>query len=702
MYSSQVEPFNKTINKLPIASAVLENILYVSSDAMLIIDSSQKILLVNRALEELFIYNSSELVGQNLQVLLPEPTRFQHIELVKKFEEESDDHRFMNERKEVQALRSDGSLVAVKIAIGKLLVEGKILFTAVVREVAPSIDKKDELRGSRFRSLMEHSSNGIIIVNKDHIVTFVSSSYQNLLGYDCDERVGKSIFELINPIQLDSYKKVFFRVYAHSSYTENTEVEILHKNGTWKWFSVTLTNLLERGDIQGLVLNFHDITQYKQAEAALISQTMFDPLTGLPNRQLLYKQMADSSTSVGNKQKDLGVLSLDVDKFKIINDTLGHSAGDALLIQVASRLRSILRTKDVVSRVGGDEFVLLVKGDHVRKKAVAIASRIHDVMQEPIFVEDTEFIFSISIGITVGNSATSNPERLLADADAAMYHVKRRGGGQTEIFDEGLRQDLTGRLAMYTQLRSAIREDEFLVHFQPVVDTVTQKIVSYEALARWQHPTQGLLMPNMFLSYCEESGLIKQLGEQVLNKACEASARHKEKVGIPAKIAVNVSMLQLEDNSFFLTVCSALHRYSIPPACLVLEITEGIVMSNENSVFLLLKKLHNLGVGLSIDDYGVGYSSLQYLRSLPIEFLKIDMSLISNLGKSPADRAIVLAIITMAHQIGVQVVAEGVETVEQYNCLKKFECDLIQGFLFGRPIDTLAIELDNLNSLMLM
>ncbi len=695
MDARQVESFGKNTISSPIASSLLENVLYVSNDAMVVIDSSQKILLANRAAQELFIYDASELLGQSIDILLPKSTRKQHLELIKKFRKEAVDHRLMNDSEKVKALRSDGTLISVKIAIGKLLLQDQMLFTAVIREINSPIDEIDSQINAKFRSLMEYSSDGVVIANKDKVITFASPSCHALLGYEDSELVGKSIFEYVNANQIENYQRVISRVCDHFSYSENIQVQVLHKDGTWRWFSITTTNLLDHLDIKGLVLNWHDITQYKQIEAALVDQTMYDSLTGLPNRRLLYKQITDLFVSLDDEQKDLGILSLDIDKFKIINDSLGHDAGDALLIQIASRLRSILRSKDIVARVGGDEFVLLLKGDNVQKKSVAIASRIHDVMQEPIFIENTEFIFSFSIGIAVGKITTPNPELLLADADTAMYYAKRKGGGQTEIFEEGLRKDLTGRLAMYTQLRSAIRKEEFVVYYQAVIDTDSKKISSYEALVRWQHPTQGLLKPNMFLSYCEESGLIKQLGEQVLNQACEASSKHRDKVGTPAKIAVNVSMLQLEDDSFFLTVCSALNRYAIPPACLVLEITESIVMSNENSVFLLLKKLHNLGVSLSIDDYGVGYSSLQYLRALPIEFLKIDISLIANLEKSSEDQAIVFAIVTMAHQIGAKVIAEGVETIEQYNYLKKFQCDFIQGFLFATPTDSLVVEIDS-------
>jgi diguanylate cyclase (GGDEF)-like protein len=388
------------------------------------------------------------------------------------------------------------------------------------------------------------------------------------------------------------------------------------------------------------------------------------------------------------------VLFVDLDRFKTLNDSLGHYAGDAVLRTVAERLRSTVRTEDTVSRLGGDEFVILVKHLGSLEDAATVARKVMDVLAAPIRVEGQELRISSSIGISVYPLHGDSSTRLIANADAAMYHVKKAGRCNFVFFSPEMGTFFPKRLALETELRAALDNNEFVLHYQPKIDMRTGRIIGLEALVRWQHPQRGLVMPAEFIPFAEETGLIVPLGRWVLHQACFQNRAWQRRGIRDLTVAVNISGVQFQQPNFVESVSYALAASNLAPRYLELEITETVVMQNASVVIGMLEQLHRMGVSLSIDDFGTGYSSLNYLKRFPIHKLKIDQSFIRDISVDSDDAAIVNAIIALAHSLRLRVVAEGVEHEEQLNFLRVLGNDEYQGFLHSKPLP--AKELDAL------
>ncbi|MGK2956831.1 MAG: sensor domain-containing protein [Acidimicrobiales bacterium] len=429
------------------------------------------------------------------------------------------------------------------------------------------------------------------------------------------------------------------------------------------------------------------VIQRTQAEEALAHQSTHDPLTGLANRILLFEGLEHALARARRKFSMLGVLFLDVDRFKLVNDSLGHAAGDLVLTELAQRLTSAVRPFDVMARFGGDEFVVICEEIGHPAEVTAIAERIADVMRSPMELAGREYFLNVSIGIALDVGGVSGPEALLRDADTAMYRAKDRGGNCYEVFDRTLRRQARERLEMEGGLRRALERDELFVVYQPVVNLPETEVVGYEALVRWAHPDEGLRLPDRFISLAEETGLMSPIGAYVLATSCKQAADWEQQCNgsTPPWVSVNLSPRQLDDSTIVQTVANALEASGLDPSLLCLEITESAAMDESPATVRTLQALHTLGVRLAIDDFGSGYSSLAYLKHMPVDTIKIDRSLIAGLGSDPADAAIVGAVITMAETLGIDVVVEGVETPEQVTELIALSCPLAQGFYFGVP-----------------
>jgi diguanylate cyclase (GGDEF)-like protein len=430
----------------------------------------------------------------------------------------------------------------------------------------------------------------------------------------------------------------------------------------------------------------------RQANAELQHMVLHDTLTLLPNRVLLEDRVQQAVEECRRNGGQCAVLFVDLDRFKTLNDSLGHFAGDAVLRTVADRLRSAVRTEDTVSRLGGDEFVILLKHVEHLEDVERIARKVMDVLGTPIHIEGQELRISSSIGISVHPLHGDNSTRLIANADAAMYHVKKSGRCNYVFFSPEMGTFFPKRLALETELRAALENDEFVLHYQPKVDMRTARIVGMEALVRWQHPQRGLIMPAEFIPFAEETGIIVPLGRWVLHQACFQNRAWQKRGLRDLSVAVNISGVQFQQPNFVETVSYALAASNLQPRLLELEITETVVMQNAAGAIGMLEQLHRMGVGLSIDDFGTGYSSLNYLKRFPIHKLKIDQSFIRDISMDSDDAAIVNAIIALAHSLRLRVVAEGVERQEQLNFLRVLGNDEYQGFLHSRPMPAREIE----------
>lgn len=447
-------------------------------------------------------------------------------------------------------------------------------------------------------------------------------------------------------------------------------------------------------ELQDLSETLNAVAGHMQAQVSeLAAQAFYDPLTKLPNRALFLDRLERMLTRVRRRKGSVAVLFLDLDNFKLVNDSLGHEAGDQLLLAVARRLQASVRQEDTVARFGGDEFAVAAADILQAADATRIASRVADQLAAPFALGGQELYVSSSIGIALNQSEHDRPESLLRDADTAMYRAKANGKARFELFSQDMQQQTAARLRLETDLRRAVERNEFQVHYQPVVDLHSRQIVEVEALLRWAHPRRGLISPAEFIPVAEDSGLIGPIGHWVLLQACRQERAWREAFGAsaPGKVSVNLSARQFAPG-LVREIQQVLREADLRPEGLKLEITEGILMRSEASTFATLLELKELRVDLALDDFGVGYSSLAYLKRFPFSSLKIDRSFVQRVGRDPEDAAIVRAIVTIAKTLRMHIVGEGIETVDQYEHLLALGCDRGQGYFFARPMPAHAVD----------
>ena len=426
-------------------------------------------------------------------------------------------------------------------------------------------------------------------------------------------------------------------------------------------------------------------TSEYDGQDGLAHRVLHDPLTDLPNRTLFLDRLALALARLRRNQTSIAVLFIDLDNFKVVNDSLGHNAGDRLLVELGGRLRDAMRPSDTIARFGGDEFVVLCEDISDARDAVMVGERIVRAASVPFMLEGREMFVSASVGVALALDCDSTPETLLRDADAAMYRAKERGRGRVEVFDEALRTRIMERLDLENGLRRALQRDELRVYYQPEVSLSLGRMIAVEALVRWEHPERGLLEPKEFVPLAEETGLIVQIGEWVLNEACRQIAAWRRN-GAEIDVAVNVSARQLVQPEVVDMVRGALESSGLPAESLCLEITESAVMRDPEAALATLTLVKELGVKVALDDFGVGFSSLSQLKEmLPLHALKVDRSFISGLADDERNSAIVAAVVMLANTLGVTAIAEGVETEAQAEQARALGCDISQGFFFTAP-----------------
>jgi len=525
-----------------------------------------------------------------------------------------------------------------------------------------------------------------------------SPRWKEMLGYAAAD-IGSAPEEWLGRIHPEEVGEFRQRLDAHLKGQDahfELEYRIRHRDGAYRWM---LTRGLavrdERGEAYRMAGSLTDVTRRKEAEERLLHDALHDALTGLANRTLFGDRLHQAlARSRRRDDYSFAVLYVDLDQFKVINDSLGHVAGDEVLVALARRLEACLRPGDTVARLGGDEFAVLVEDVDDASEALRIADRIHEELGPPLKVRGHEVFASASVGIARGSARYDHAPDLLRDADIAMYRAKRRGRGTSEIFDSSMHAVATLRLKMETELRRAIERQELRLHFQPLVSLETRRITGMEALVRWQHPERGLLLPGEFIPLAEEIGAIVSLGRWVMKSACTEARRWQEQTngGPPVAVSVNLSARQFAQSDVLALTCEALDASGLPAPSLRLELTESTLMDDPAGTAARLGQLKQLGVNLDIDDFGTGYSSLSYLRRFPIDALKIDRAFVSRMDAEVEDREIVRTIVTLAANLGVSAVAEGVETPAQAAQLRSFHCPYAQGFLFSRPVAAAAAE----------
>ncbi len=669
-----------------------------ASDAIITITPDGIIHSFNRGAERIFGYRAEEVIGQLFTLIMPERFREQCMLGLRRYLE-THESRVIGGTTELIGLRNDGGEFPVELSLGEVQEDGDRLFAAIIRDITERKRSEEALRQlSRQNEMVLNSAGeGIFGLDLQGKTTFINPAAARMTGWDIDELSGQRLHDFLHHSKPDGtpYPSEECPIYAvfKTGATLSRDNEVFwRKDGTHFPVEYVSTPIVEGDKILGAVVTFKDITERKALEKKLQYQAFHDPLTDLPNRALFMDRLGHALARAGQQASEVAVLFTDLDNFKVINDSLGHKAGDQLLVAVAERLKACLRPVDTVARLGGDEFTLLLEGVTGVSDAARVAERIAQELRAPFALEAQEVFATTSTGIAVSSSAQGQPTDLLRHADLAMYRAKSKGKACYEVFEPSMSIDALERLELETELRRALGREEFRVYYQPEILLESGDIVGMEALVRWEHPEHGLLLPQEFLPIAEESNLIMPIGQWVLREACKQLRTWQEQYPniAPLVMSVNLSTREFFQPSL---IAEILRETGVDPRTLQLEITEGAVAyDNAQNANNTLWNLKTLGVQLAIDDFGMGYSSLSYLKRFPVDLLKIDRSFVRELGKDLKDTKIVAAIIHLARALDLKVIAEGVETAEQVEQLRKMECDMVQGSYFSKPLPSGAVS----------
>jgi diguanylate cyclase (GGDEF)-like protein/PAS domain S-box-containing protein len=592
---------------------------------------------------------------------------------------------------EIRLKRKDGSPVwalhNVSLAQGGIIEGTAFDITRRRRAEQELRDREDKLR-----LILESTAEAICGIDVQGRCTFSNSACVRLLGYrHPEELLGGRMHELFHHSRPDGSPLPAEECLIHQALGKGEEAHF-DEDVFWKAdgtsFPVEYWSYPQRkdGKIVGAVVAFIDISERKRAQERIQHLAYYDAVTGLPNRTLLEDRLSKALASARRRKEKLALLFLDLDRFKVINDSLGHAAGDLVLKEVAARLKQWAREQDTVARLGGDEFVVLLNAVKEAGDVAIAAKRALDALTAEVVIQGRSLTIGCSLGISLFPEHGRDATALIKNADAAMYCAKEKGRNNFQFFTPELNAQVMERLNLESDLRGALQKNELFLLYQPQSDLASGRLVGAEALLRWQHPKLGLIPPDKFIRIAENSGLIIPIGEWVLRTAC-AQARQWQKQGLPAiPVAVNVSAIQFRQEGFLDLIKRVLRETGLPPQCLELELTESLIMSNAEVIVSMLRRLQETGVRLSIDDFGTGYSSLSYLKHFPVYKLKVDRSFVRDIAMDSDDAAITGAIISMAKSLNLKAIAEGVETGEQIAFLRRHQCDEIQGYYFSKPL----------------
>ncbi len=562
------------------------------------------------------------------------------------------------------------------------------------------MQKKLQESEKLHRYIVNKSPDIVYMLDTEGRFTFVNKRVETLLGYSKNELIGQHYSKLIYADDNQKARFTFNERRTGKRSSVNIELRLVCKdNHNIKHFDTRLlpieisavgiyNNQSGAQDNHKFIGTYgiaRDVTDRKIAEETIRFQAYHDLLTSLPNRSLLKDRLNQAISQARRNDHKVAVMFLDLDRFKVVNDTLGHMIGDELLRSVGQRLQSCLRDCDTLARIGGDEFTILLPEVHDHSSATEVAKKIIRNLKKPFIVEGHECFISTSIGIAHYPDDGSNMETLIKNADMAMYSIKGEGKDGYHFYDKNMQEEFSAHMNLENDMRRALNNDQFVLYFQPQIDINQKKIVAFEALIRWQHPEKGFILPSEFISLAEETGIIQPIGSWVISQCIQQLAEWKKRGIYNTRIAVNLSACQLKQDNLIETIQTQLAAHGLDGSQLEIEITENVIMKDIENGIRVLNQLHNMGIKIAIDDFGTGYSSLLYLKKLPIDTLKIDKSFIRDIHLDE-DLSIIKAIITMAEGLGIDVISEGVETMAQLQQLVHLNCFNVQGFLFSRPL----------------
>lgn len=655
--------------------AELQSIILASVDGYCLLAQDGALLEVNPAYCDMTGYSRDELLRMRIYDLeaveSPEGVR-QHMQAVR----EGREQRFKTLHR-----CKNGQLLDVEVSAKYLDIRGGVL-VGFIRDISQEtkVRLKLELAAKVFKACGE----AIVVTDKDNSIVSVNPAFTQITGYLPKDVIGH------NPRLFKSgrHDEDFYREMWHTLNTTGHwqgEIWDRRRNGEVypKW--LTISQIKNGDEVANYVAVFADITERKASEERFQKLAHYDVLTGLPNRLLFHARLDQALAMAKRTRSELALMFLDLDRFKHINDSLGHTTGDQLLVSVAQRLQSSLRESDTVARLGGDEFVVILENTG-RGNAALVAQKLLDELALPHALSAHSLVSTPSIGITLYPEDGLDAETLIKNADAAMYSAKEHGRNGYEYYRQEMTSMAESRTELETDLRLAVEKQQFVLFYQSKMDRLQGAITGMEALLRWQHPGKGLIPPDRFIPLAEETGLIAPIGEWVLLTACTQAMQWQAQGLGSLRVSVNISARQLQDPDFHDKVAAILEETGLPPERLELELTESLLMKNVEHSVNVLRKLKSLGVFIAVDDFGTGYSCLNYLKRLPIDVLKIDQAFVRDIATDPEDRAIIQAIISLAHALNLEAVAEGVETAEQENFLLQKDCHIMQGYLLGRPV----------------
>ncbi|MFZ4584184.1 MAG: putative bifunctional diguanylate cyclase/phosphodiesterase [Acidimicrobiia bacterium] len=559
----------------------------------------------------------------------------------------------------------------------------------VTRNVSNRVEAlhRAQVSEARFRALVAHSALVAATLDEHGTITYASPAAEDVLGRAVETLLDQ--LDLVSMLVADDaqeFTEALTEVTSVPGSSARIHVRVVRPDDEIRHVEATLTNLLDDPSVGGIVANLLDVTERVRFVDALRHQALHDPLTGLPNRALLLDRIEHALARSRRDGEAVALCFLDLDRFKVVNDSLGHTVGDRLLVEIARRLRAVVRDSDTVARLGGDEFVVLADGVTSREHAVALANRLLDAVGRPTTLSGDEIASSASIGVVVTDGRT-DATAILRDADAAMYAAKEDGRACIRMFDDRIASRAHNRLHQENALRRALDRDELLLQYQPIVALDSGEIEAVEGLLRWDHPEHGRLTAAQFIPLAEDTGLIDAIGEYVLRAACTQAAEW----AVPIRTWVNLSPRQLTDHHLVETVDAALAESGLPANRLGIEVVEGAIVGEANHAIATVSALATRGLRVALDDFGTGYSSLAHLHRFPVDAVKIDKSFVDRLGDGSRSEQIVRAVVAMAHALDLRVIAEGIETPGQLEFIRSLGCDAAQGFLLGHPMDAAAI-----------